>query len=75
MKYMVVFERGDDGSFSVYVPDLPGACLAATPERKPRANIAEAMTGHIEILREYGEPVPQPGNSTAVVELMTAVAA
>lgn len=66
MQYTVVIEPADDGTFSVWVPDLPGCVSTGATQEEALASIAEAMRGHIETLREHGEPVP-PARSKATV--------
>ena len=66
MQYTVVIEPADDGSFSVWVPDLPGCVSSGDTREEALANIAEAIGGHIETLRETGQPVP-PARSTATM--------
>jgi len=66
MQYTVVIEPADDGSFSVWVPDLPGCTSCGDTRDEALANITEAIKGHIETLREHGEAVP-PARSTATV--------
>jgi predicted RNase H-like HicB family nuclease len=60
-KYLVVVERAEDGSYSAYVPDLPGcvACGPPTAEQTKRT-IREALAVHVEGMREDGEDVPAP---------------
>ncbi len=59
MKYVVVFERTDK-NYSAYVPDLPG-CVATGKTRSDVAKqIKEAISFHIEGLREEHLPVPEP---------------
>lgn len=67
MEYLVVIEKAPDGSFSAYVPDLPG-CVACgdTPEEVTRL-ISEAVQLHTESLRTHGEPVPPPAAIAAKV--------
>lgn len=58
MDYVVVIEKASDGSYSAYVPDLPGcASCGDTPEEVQRL-IEEAVALHIDSLRQHGEPVP-----------------
>jgi predicted RNase H-like HicB family nuclease len=68
--YAVVIERADDGGYGAWSPELPGCvALGDTPERAA-TEMREAIWLHVELLRERGEPVPEP---TAVrVELMAA---
>ena len=67
--YLAIIERAKDGSFSAYVPDLPG-CVAVgqdTPEAAKRL-IAQAIESHIQGLIEDGLPVPEPTSRGEYVE-------
>ena len=67
--YLAVIERAEDGSYSAYVPDLPG-CVAVgqdTPEAA-KALIREAIETHIHGLIEDGLPVPEPTSRGEYVE-------
>ena len=68
MQYTVVIEEADDGSFSVWVPDLPGCTSSGDTREEALANVAEAIAGHITTLRDHGEPVPPPRSTSAVVQ-------
>jgi predicted RNase H-like HicB family nuclease len=67
MDYVVVIEKAADGSYSAYVPDLPG-CVSCgdTPEEAERM-IEEAVQLHLESLRSHGEPVPPPTTTARIV--------
>jgi predicted RNase H-like HicB family nuclease len=60
MDYVVVIERAADGSYSAYVPDLPGCTACGDTPDEVRKEIEEAVPLHIESLRTHGEPVPKP---------------
>ena len=68
MQYTVVIEQADDGSLSVWVPDLPGCVSTGDTRDEALANIAEAISGHLATLREHGEPVPPPRSVATVVK-------
>lgn len=65
--YTVVIEPADDGSFSVYVPDLPGCISTGDTIDEAVTMIEEAIPGHIEVMREHAEPVPPPRSTARVV--------
>jgi predicted RNase H-like HicB family nuclease len=67
MDYVVVIEKAHDGSFSAYVPDLPGCVACGDTQSEARASISEAVALHIESLREHAEPVPAPTSIADVV--------
>ena len=68
MRYSVVIERTDNG-YSAYVPDLPGCVAAADTRAEVDELIREAVVGHVEMLRQHGEAVPEPQASTSLVEV------
>jgi predicted RNase H-like HicB family nuclease len=68
MKYVVIIEQANDGSFSAYVPDLPGCTTSGDTLDEVRTLIPQAVKLHIESLREHGEPVPPPSSTVDVVE-------
>jgi predicted RNase H-like HicB family nuclease len=68
MQYVVVIEKAGDGSYSAYVPDLPGCVSCGDSPAQVRRLIEEAVGLHIESLRRHGEPVPVPTTTTDVVQ-------
>lgn len=66
-QYTVVIEPADDGSCSVWVPDLPGCVSSGGTREEAVRNIAEAIRGHLETLRAHGEQVPPPRSSATIV--------
>jgi predicted RNase H-like HicB family nuclease len=68
VKYTVVYER-TARNYSAYVPDLPGCVAAAKTKTETRRLIKEAIRLHIEAMREAGEPIPEPGTSTELIEV------
>lgn len=68
MKYAVVIEKGPE-SYGAYVPDLPGCVAAGDSYEEVLRLIEEAITFHIEGLREDGLEVPPPASSIELVEV------
>jgi predicted RNase H-like HicB family nuclease len=71
VKYAVIFERAEN-NWAAYVPDLPGCMSTGETLEETKANIREAILGHIHTLREYGDPVPSPSSLAGEVEVTTA---
>ena len=67
-KYLVVFEKADK-NYSAYSPDLPGCIATGTSRKEVEKNIKEAISFHIEGLKEDGLPVPAPSSFTEYVEV------
>ena len=72
--YVVVFEGDDDSGYSAYSPDLPGVVAAADTLEETKRLMLEAMIEHLAVLRELGQPVPEPSDSASVTILDPAAA-
>lgn len=68
MKYLYIIERANDGSYSAYVPDLPGCTTSGASEDEVRVSIKNAVNTYIDALRETGQAVPSPSSVADVVE-------
>jgi len=66
VKYAVVFEKSATG-YGAYVPDLPGCVTVGDSLEEAEQNIREAIEGHLEVMRDHGELVPEP--TTTVQEI------
>ena len=66
-KYAAVIERTGDGH-SAYIPDLPGSVAAGDKRAETEALIREAVTEHLELLRESGDSIPEPQASISLVD-------
>lgn len=62
-KYLVVIEKAGD-NFSAYSPDVPGCAATGDTRDEAIGLMREAMSAHLEGLREHGLPIP-PATSTA----------
>ena len=60
--YAVVYEAPEhpQGSWGAYAPDLPGLGVAGDSYEEVRELMASGIVAHIEALRRYGYPVPEP---------------
>lgn len=71
LKYAVVFEKAES-NWAAYVPDLPGCITTATILTEAEVNIREAIEGHLQTLREFGETVPPPSTVARDIEITSA---
>lgn len=67
MKYGIVVEKAGD-NYSAYVPDLPGCASTGNTVDETRRNIREAISFHLEGLREDGVPIPSPTSLCEYIE-------
>jgi predicted RNase H-like HicB family nuclease len=72
--YIVVFEGDDETGFSAYSPDLPGVVAAGGNRSDTEQLMLEAMAEHIAVLRQQGQPVPEPADADSVTLLDPAAA-
>ena len=71
VKYAVIFERAPN-NWAAYVPDLPGCMTTGNTLDETKRNIKEAIQGHLETLREFGQTIPDPASVAGEVEVVTA---
>lgn len=68
MRYAIVIEKAE-GNFSAYVPDLPGCVATGVTITEVESEIREAISFHVEGLREDGLPVPSGASQVEYVEV------
>jgi predicted RNase H-like HicB family nuclease len=67
-EYPVVVERAYR-NWSAYVPDLPVCVATGRTRAAVKRSMREAMTFHMECLRDSNLPIPEPWNTTAMVQV------
>ena len=67
--YLVIFERGNDGGWGAYVPDLPGLGVIADTREEADQLIREGIELHITGLREDGLPIPEPTTTAECISV------
>lgn len=68
MRYAIVIEKAGS-NYSAYVPDLPGCISTGDTLAEVEANIREAISFHIEGMREDGTAVPAPSSQVEYVDV------
>jgi predicted RNase H-like HicB family nuclease len=67
MDYIAIIHEEPNSDFGVSFPDFPGCITAGRTLSEAKDMAAEALTGHIEVMRETGEPVPDPSTLDEVM--------
>lgn len=67
-RYPIIIEPTSTG-YSAFSPDVPGCAAAGDTEEQTRRNFKDALTAHFEVMREIGEPIPEPRASVDYVEV------
>ncbi len=69
MEYIIVIHPAEEGGYWAEVPALPGCFAQGDSLEDLLGDAREAITSHIEALREDGQPVPHGGVIVASVSL------
>ena len=67
-RYPIVIERTSTG-YSAYSPDVPGCAAVGDTEDETRRSFRDALASHFEVMREIGDPIPEPSSSVDYVEV------
>ncbi len=59
-EYLVIYEQAEDGAWGAHSPDVDGVFALGATRAEVEARMAEALSGHLELLREQGAPIPEP---------------
>ena len=68
MRYAIVIEKAA-GTYSAYVPDLPGGVATGAMVAEVEAEIMAAILFHVEGLREDGLPIPAAESQVDQVDI------
>ncbi|TAG57281.1 MAG: type II toxin-antitoxin system HicB family antitoxin [Cytophagales bacterium] len=60
MKYLVIYERAEDGTIWGRVPDLEGCYSFGNTLLEAKSNINEAIHLHLEVLQEDNMTILEP---------------
>jgi predicted RNase H-like HicB family nuclease len=67
MDYIAIIHKDQDSDFGVSFPDFPGCITAGRTLEEAKDMALEALTGHINVMRETGEAVPDPSSIDEVM--------
>ena len=60
MKYAIIIEKTDEGTYGGYAPDLPGVGVTGDTADEVRELLSKAIDFHLQGMREDGIDAPQP---------------
>lgn len=67
-KIAMVVHEAEEGGFWASFPELPGCFTQGDTLEQLREHAAEAVSGHLEALRDAGKPLPDPVLAVEAVE-------
>ena len=74
MKYLVVIRKGDEGTFSVSCPALPGCHSQGDTREEALENIAIGIREYLEVVAEMNRGEIPRGEEVHEVEVATVAA-
>lgn len=60
--YMALLRKEEGSDYGVDFPDFPGCVTAGSTLEEARMMAAEALAGHVAVMREHGEDIPAPSD-------------
>jgi predicted RNase H-like HicB family nuclease len=67
-RYPVIIEQKGTG-YSAYSPDVSGCAAVGDTKEETLRSFRDALCAHFQVMREIGEPIPQPNASVDYVEV------
>ena len=74
-RYLILVEGGPPSNYSAWSPDVPGCVATGDSIDDCVRQMRESLSGHLEVTREHGEPIPEPSGPGVYVERADAPAA
>lgn len=67
-KVAAIFECAPT-NWAAYVPDHPGCMTSGETQEERKPNRREAIEGHLETVREFGDAIPEVASIAGEVEI------
>lgn len=67
MDYFAIIHKDRNSDFGVSFPDFPGCITAGRTLDEAKDMAREALSGHIHVMRETAEPIPDPSSLDEVM--------
>ncbi len=65
--YIALLRKDPSSDFGVDFPDFPGCTTVGRTLQEAKELAAEALTGHLEVMAEFKEPIPEPSSVEAIM--------
>jgi predicted RNase H-like HicB family nuclease len=64
-----IHKESTSAGYSADSPDVPGCAAVGDTAEETRHNFQDALAAHFEVMREIGEPIPEPHSAVDYVEV------
>ncbi len=71
-RYLILVEGGPPSNYSAWSPDVPGCVATGETIQECVREMRAALTGHLSVMREDGEALPEPSGPGVYVEYAAA---
>lgn len=68
MNYIALIHKTSTSDYGVSFPDFPGCITAGKTLDEAKSFAKEALLGHIELMREVGESIPEPSSLDVIMQ-------
>lgn len=65
--YIAIIHKDSDSDYGVSFPDFPGCVTAGKSVDEAKDMAQEALSGHVKVMKEFKEKIPNPSNLDKVV--------
>jgi predicted RNase H-like HicB family nuclease len=59
-RYLILVEGAPSSNYSAWSPDVLGCVAVGDTVEECVTEMRSALAAHLELMREYGEPIPEP---------------
>jgi predicted RNase H-like HicB family nuclease len=67
-RYLILIEGGPPSNYSAWSPDAPGCVATGSTIDGCIDEMRAALEGHLEVMREHNESIPEPSGPGVYVE-------
>ena len=67
-RYLILIEGGAPSNYSAWSPDVPGCVASGETVDVCITEMRRALAGHLDVMREHGEALPDPSGPGVYLE-------
>jgi predicted RNase H-like HicB family nuclease len=67
-RYLILVAGGPPSNYSAWSPDVLGCVATGDTIEACVSEMRAALAGHVDVMREHGEPIPEPSGPGIYVE-------